>query len=272
MRGIRLSLLPFLSSIARVVSIALMLPSNLRGQSNTVTRQLGTMQSDGGVRETLDGIIITPMPNAPFNALLDTEWVKSMADGGTMTLINERRIARDSRGHIYEERWALVPKSGKVKSFMTAIQIGDPIRHIAYTCMMDGKHVCTIADFNEKARAIPEIRGTRSSPLPNDIGFVNHEDLGDGSLEGVSTVGTRITTTYNAGVFGNDNQFEVQRETWYSPQLGINVLSKVSDPRFGTQTFNVTELSTSEPDQKLFNLPDGFRAVDQRLPKSTPTH
>ncbi|HWF92326.1 MAG TPA: hypothetical protein VN684_08580, partial [Terriglobales bacterium] len=89
------------------------------------------------------------------------------------------------------------------------------------------------------------------------------------SLEGVDTIGTRITTTYNAGVLGNDDQFEIQRETWYSPQLGINLLSKISDPRSGTQTFTITELSTSEPDQKLFNLPDGFHAADQRAEKAT---
>jgi hypothetical protein len=40
----------------------------------------------------------------------------------------------------------------------------------------------------------------------------------------------------------------------------------VTDPRFGTQTFTVTNLSLSEPDPNLFALPDGFRAVDQRSP------
>jgi hypothetical protein len=107
--------------------------------------------------------------------------------------------------------------------------------------------------------------------LPHDDGFVNHEDLGNGSLEGVDTVGTRITTTYNAGVFGNDNAFNVERETWYSPQLGINVLSKVSDPRFGTQTFTIVDLSVGEPDANLFELPQGFRAADQRMPKAAAT-
>ncbi len=95
---------------------------------------------------------------------------------------------------------------------------------------------------------------------------MSHEDLGNGSIEGLDSVGTKITTTYNPGVFGNDNTFNVEREFWYSPQLGINLLPKVTDPRFGTQTFTVTNLSLSEPDPNLFALPDGFRAVDQRSP------
>ena len=65
---------------------------------------------DGGVREVLESIVIPPIPNSPFEATLDTEWVRYAPDGATITFVNERHIARDRRGRIYEERWALVPK------------------------------------------------------------------------------------------------------------------------------------------------------------------
>ena len=45
---------------------------------------------------------------------------------------------------------------------------------------------------------------THSETLPD--GFLNQEDLGDGSLEGVDTIGTRVTRIFNPGAFGNDNQ------------------------------------------------------------------
>jgi hypothetical protein len=57
----------------------------------------------------------------------------------------------------------------------------------------------------------------------------------------------------------------VELEFWYSPQLGINLLSKRSDPPFGTRTFTVTNLILSEPDPHLFEVPAGFEIVDQRL-------
>jgi hypothetical protein len=41
------------------------------------------------------------------------------------------------------------------------------------------------------------VRGTRTVELPNDTGFVSHEDLGNGSIEGLDSVSTNITTTYN---------------------------------------------------------------------------
>ena len=98
---------------------------------------------------------------------------------------------------------------------------------------------------------------------------MSRDDLGDGSIEGADVIGTRIRTIYNPGVFGNDNKVTVEREFWYAPQLGINLLSKVSDPRFGTQTFTATNLNRVQPEAKLFALPEGFRAVDQRAPKRT---
>jgi len=57
----------------------------------------------------------------------------------------------------------------------------------------------------------------------------------------------------------------VEREYWYSPQLGINLLSTLSDPRIGKQTFRAAEIVVSEPDPGLFKLPAGLKVV-------APTH
>jgi hypothetical protein len=80
----------------------------------------------------------------------------------------------------------------------------------------------------------------------------------------VEASGTRVTVNYNADVFGNDRPMTIEREFWYSPKLGFNLLSKRSDPRIGTQTFTVTNLILSDPDPKLFELPEGFTVVDDR--------
>lgn len=221
-------------------------------------------QPDGGVRETLESIVVTPVPNAPFSLKLQTEWVRNLGDAGTFTLVNERRIARDGRGRIYEERWLLVPKNGKVQSQMNVVQIADTVKHTLYNCFIDGRHLCHLSYYEDSATLRHEVRETRTIALPNDAGFVTHEDLGDGSTEGIETIGTRISTIYNPGVMGNDNKFTVEREYWYSPRLGINLISKISDPRFGTQTFTATNVDPSEPDPSLFELPKGFSVIDER--------
>jgi hypothetical protein len=69
---------------------------------------------DGGAHGgILESIVIPPKLNAPFTLLLETEWVRELPDGGSITTINKRRIARDTEGRIYMERWFLVPKGRK---------------------------------------------------------------------------------------------------------------------------------------------------------------
>jgi hypothetical protein len=219
---------------------------------------------DGGTSEYLESIVIPPKAQAPFTLLLETEWVKTLSDGGTMTLVNKRRIARDSEGRIYQERWFLVPKNGKAVSHMTTIQIGDPIKHTFYNCFMNRRQQCVVSTYSASTNAIYKFQGPPSGPLPDDAGFAIHEDLGQQFFAGVETAGTRDKIIYNPGVLGNDQKMTIEREFWYSPQLGFNLLSRRSDPRIGTQTFTVTSLITSEPDSTLFNLPEGFKVIDQR--------
>ena len=80
-------------------------------------------------------------------------------------------------------------------------------------------------------------------------------------------MGTRETTTINAGVNGNDQPMVTRREFWYSPQLQINLRSIVETPQLGKQMFTVTEVNPSEPDARLFQLPEGYPVVDQRTGK-----
>lgn len=221
---------------------------------------------DGGAHgSVLESIVIPPKVNAPFTLLLHTEWVRILPDGGTITTVNQRRIARDTEGRIYEERWVLVPKNGKVESQMTTIQISDSNNHTLYNCfMLEPKKQCVLTTFAPSPNAIFKFQGTPTGPLRDGRGEAIHEELGTQLVAGVETAGTRDTTIFNADLFGNDRKMAIEREFWYSPELGFNLLSKRSDPRIGTQTFTVTDLALSEPDSKLFDLPEGFQIVDHR--------
>lgn len=220
---------------------------------------------DGGVSERLESIVIPPKAHAPFSGTLQTEWVRNLSDGGTITLVNERRIVRDGNGRIYQERWLLVPKNGKEQSIMTTIQISDPDNHTFYNCFT-ASHICNLSEYGGMTSMVFNVEGPPTGPLPDDVGFAIHESLGNQLVSGVDAVGTRESTVYNPGVFGNDRKLTVFREFWYSPQLGINLLSKRSDPRFGTQIFTITNLILSEPDKHLFDLPEGFTVTDRRPP------
>jgi len=65
-------------------------------------------------------------------------------------------------------------------------------------------------------------------------------------------------------VIGNDQKINLIREYWYADQLGINLLSTRTDPSVGTQLFTITEITLSEPDAELFELPKDSKVVDHR--------
>jgi hypothetical protein len=81
--------------------------------------------------------------------------------------------------------------------------------------------------------------------------------IGSSTISGVETIGTREFTIIPANTLGNNRPVNVTKEFWYSPQLGINILTKRADPFSGTQSFLVDDLIVGEPNASLFEIPAG---------------
>jgi TonB family protein len=93
----------------------------------------------------------------------------------------------------------------------------------------------------------------------------NTEQLAKQMVEGVECEGTRAVTTMPMGAIGNERPIETVYETWFSQELKMMILSKRSDPRFGESTYRVTNISRSEPDAGLFQVPSEYTIVDSIL-------
>ena len=89
------------------------------------------------------------------------------------------------------------------------------------------------------------------------------EELGVQNIEGVNATGSRTVTTIPAGAIGNERPIEIVYEKWYSDDLQLVVMSKHSDPRFGEQTYRLTNIVRSEPDPSLFELPQGYKLLSE---------
>ena len=55
---------------------------------------------DGGTIERVQSVEIPPMSNAPFSAVVVTEWTRIMPDGSSALMKNHRTVARDSVGRV----------------------------------------------------------------------------------------------------------------------------------------------------------------------------
>jgi len=73
-----------------------------------------------------------------------------------------------------------------------------------------------------------------------------NESLGKQTIEGVEAEGTRTTITIPAGEIGNERAIEIVSERWYSPELQVVVMTHHIDPRFGENSYRLTNISRRE--------------------------
>jgi hypothetical protein len=216
---------------------------------------------DGGTRFRVAGIEILPAAGKPFSGRDNIEWTRSLEDGTVVKTHLFATLARDSQGRIYRERRKFVPVDSNEESKQTEIILSDPVAHTRTTCAVATRH-CTITGYRASASFTP----TPAGPMDNGRRYLTREGLGSDVIDGFNVVGTRETISINPGVVGNSQPLVSTREFWYSPDLQVNLSVTRKDPREGTQVIHISDLSRSEPDPAIFQVPTGFVVEDARGP------
>ena len=101
-------------------------------------------------------------------------------------------------------------------------------------------------------------------PLPAAMPGTS-ESLGKQMIEGVEAEGIRTVQSIPAGTMGNERPIEITFERWYSPELQMDVMTKSNDPRWGESTMRLINISRSEPDSSLFQIPSDY-TVQEPMP------
>jgi hypothetical protein len=233
----------------------------------TVIAQESTEPSrgpDGGTRTHVDGIQVLPVAGKPFSGRDSIEWTRALEDGSVVTTHLTALVARDSRGRIRRERSTFVPANSNDQSKVMDMIILDPAEHTRTTCTIATRH-CAITPYFTPVKFAPVPAG----PLDNGTRYLTRESLGTDTVDELNAVGTRETLTINAGAIGNNQPVVTTREFWYSSDLEINLSVTRKDPREGTQVIQLVDLSRSEPDPSLFQVPADFTVVDMRAAAKT---
>ena len=220
---------------------------------------------DGNSFTRIVSIFIAPIPNAPFSANVSTQWTRQTSDGATVVVKNHRMVARDSQGHVFEERRRFVPADSNSPSLLFQTDYVDPARRTRTLCF-PANQICDVYNFLTP----PSEASLPVGPLPDGKRYLSRENLGTDTIEGLETIGTRETISTSPGAVGNDREVVSTKEFWYSPRLGVNLVVKRFDPLQGTQVFTVSNISLAEPDARLFAVPAQFKVADQRTTETTP--
>ncbi len=233
-----------------------------------------------------------PIQGAPYSATITNESVQTLADGNRIAQTSSGAIARDSQGRTRQD--TTLPAIGNLTAANAPhlVFIEDPVAQTSYTLDLTDKtahkmpampplppppsttNTAGSDTFFVQTGAIAVGSGQLPPPpltaqrvfITNDQGQMTTEDLGSQTMEGIFVTGVRTTRTIPAGQIGNEKPISVVTEVWTSPDLKTIVYSKRSDPRMGEQTFQLTNITRSEPDTSLFTVPADFKLVEGPKP------
>jgi hypothetical protein len=201
----------------------------------------------------VNGLMISLKTQAPFSAVITED--RTLSDGTKITRASEP-VMRDREGRIYREE--RTPAPGFEQSHIQ-ITISDPSRHFQYICQQESKS-CIEVEY----KPITGVRRPTKADGGNSKQPVTLEDLGTTSVAGVTAEGVRIIQLVPEGQIGNDRPLTLTTESWRSQELGVDVQTKEIDPRIGTRTISMSEVSLADPDPKYFGVPAGYELSDMR--------
>lgn len=206
-----------------------------------------------------------PIANAPFMAIAKTTWVKILPDGSTLTRQNQRVVARDMDGRVFQERrtFVPVPNPSNRQSVAYVNQYVDPVAHTLTTCNVFNR-ICNEFFYHPVTQTVDRRVGLQ----PGGRTYLTRETLNTEQMDGQEVLHTRETLTVFSETIGNTKNIIRSVDYWYSPALNVNLKVERHDPRDGDQTLWLTDLTTSAPDAKVFQVPSGYRIVDHRHPQS----
>ena len=215
---------------------------------------LGLSLGAQGVRIIMPAEIgINEQKAKPFTATARTTLTQVLPDGTKKTRTVEDRIARDSKGCIYQEQH--LPWTEDVNHPVYYVNIYDPV----------GKRRIHIDPQNHNVVITPVVRPANYDPTDylalkaNRVGeTIKNENLGTKEFAGFKAWGRRTTHVFPAGMFGNAEKIISIDECWYAERAGVDILRRRTDPRSGDQVTELINLTRTEPDPTMFQPPPGY--------------
>jgi hypothetical protein len=211
-----------------------------------------------GPQSSAQSIFLTPVAGSPFTAVVEVQRVLIRPDGTAFNLKSMRSLARDGRGRIHNELRTFVPASSPNTPEIDHVHLYDPQTRISTEIDMRKRTYYTHTVNHPPSTVPPTVRyGSPSGTGIPQNDFSKEEDLGSQEIEGVQARGVRETQIIPAESSETGKEIAVTDEYWYSDELRINVLTKHNDPRKGTTTLTVTQITRGEPDPSQFEIPEG---------------
>lgn len=204
----------------------------------------------------------------PLAADIVNTHVQYLSDGNKITNEETSHFYRDNDGRTRRENKLMLP--GGASDAPTMIMINDPVAHTHFVLNTVRKSADQIGvavgagagagvQREEKNVVYMKKRADEGAANPSAAQSETKEDLGTQTIDGYLVKGTKATHTIPAGKIGNEKPITVTTESWYSDDLGMELLRVHKDPWAGEVTTKVTNVRRGEQDASLFTPPADFK-------------
>jgi hypothetical protein len=212
---------------------------------------------------------VNSVAGCPFSAIVEITQTQTLGDGSHIVTRIKALSYRDTAGRIRYESTNITDPDKHAQEDLTLIEIYDPVARFSYS-IMPARSKAWRSNLNAPAPTIGEQAPhlstrdpifTQSGQEPGSKTVV--ENLGSRRMQGILVTGTKTTATIPVGAQDNDRELTIVTESWFSTDLGFALLRKTIDPRTHDSEMRVTSLEQSEPDPTLFQVPAGYKIIDQ---------
>lgn len=225
-------------------------------------------QSMGAVRLELGGPEDAKVVKGiPLTADVTNTHVQYLQDGNKISNEETSHFYRDSEGRTRRENKLMLP--GHEGDGPTMIMINDPVAHTRFvlnTVRKSADEVGHGMGFGagspmKEERDVMYVRKKSDERVADGAGAPQEtkEDLGTQTIDGYLAKGTRSTHVIPAGKIGNEKPITVSTESWYSDEVGMEIMRVHKDPWMGEMTTKVTNIRRGEPDASLFTPPADYK-------------
>jgi hypothetical protein len=215
-----------------------------------------------GVQIIVPGIFVTPVPNAPFTAVVEILSHETLPDGSTNIRSTAAHIARSSSGRIYNERRQLVSTNFHGQPPLLSAHIYDPSSRLSIfynPFQRIARETILPQPLSAPLNSIP-------SQTPANNPYFKQEEIGTQPLGSLTLTGIRKSHTIPAAMSGTGKDIVIVDEYWYSPDLSVYMIIKHNDPRTGEQIVAVSEVDRHEPNASVFAIPPTYKVIDETPP------
>jgi hypothetical protein len=259
------------------------LPGTIDTEAVQLKQKLRQVVSQATVMGVRSAVMGPTVKGAPYSAVEVVENTQVLADGTHIDRKTQTNVYRDSEGRMRRETpdqvtiwdpvagasYILDPKTQTAHKMAVGSYVGPAGGNVSFSSGGRGGDVAyvTRGAFSAPGTPFPPLPPPDFGGGPNMVVMTRDvqklagksESLGNQTIDGVNATGTRMTSTIEAGAIGNDRPIQIISESWYSPELQTMVKSSHSDPRMGQDTFELTNVSRTEPGAYLFQVPAGYQ-------------